>query len=538
MRTAKALTSLGIVAALLLSACGSSDGGNGNGSGQQDKTKNLADGGTFTVLSATDPGALVPFDNIQTPGVSLFKYLYNYLVAIDPQGQIVPELAESWTVEGATSTFKIKEGVTCSDGTPLTASTIVENFDYVKDPANKSVLIGVVLPSPNYTATADDATNTVTLEFDKPFGFLLQALALFPMVCGKGLEDPKSLSNSSSGSGPFVLSKATAGVEYELTKRDGYSWGPNGASTDEPGFPDKVIQKIVTDPSTTTNLLVSEDANTAVVNGPNGERLESSGFSTTQDLQGGIVMLFNEAEGRPTADPAVRKALIQGMDRAQLSKVVTQGLYNKPGVSMTPSTSACDDSAAVSAIPEFNADDAKKTLDDAGWAAGADGMRSKDGQELAVTVPYPSSNPGAAPASDLLATMWGELGVKVTQQPLDEAAFSATMFASGNFDVLGFTELAVPFQSILTGWLSGPPPPDGINTAHINTEGYTTNSQQAVATAGDEGCALWTKAAEALYESGDLIPISILPVRWFSRLATFDLSIGRIVPSSIRMHSE
>jgi peptide/nickel transport system substrate-binding protein len=467
----------------------------------------------------------------------MFKYLYDYLVAIDPAGQIVPELAESWIVEGAKATFKIKGGVTCSDGTPLTASTIAENFNYVKDPANKSVLIGVVLPSNEYTATADDSTNTFTLEFDKPFGFLLQALALFPMVCGEGLEDPKSLTNTSSGSGPFVLTKATAGVEYEMTKRDGYTWGPDGASTDEPGFPDKVIEKIVTDPSTTTNLLLSEEANTAVVNGPNGDRLKTGGFSTTQDLQGGIVMLFNEAEGRPTADPAVRKALIQGMDRAQLSKVVTQGLYDKPGVSMTPSTSACDDSAAVSAIPEFSTDDAKKTLDDAGWVPGSDGIRSKDGHQLAVTVPYPSSNPGAAPASDLLAQMWGDLGVKVSQQPLDEAAFSATMFASGNFDVLGFTELAVPFQSILTGWLSGPPPPDGINTAHINTEGYTTNSQQAVTTAGDAGCALWTKAAEALYESGDLIPVSILPVRWFSRLATFDLSIGRIVPSSIRMHT-
>jgi len=407
----------------------------------------------------------------------------------------------------------------------------------VKDPANKSVLIGVVLPSADFTATADDASNTFTLEFDKPFGFLLQALALFPIVCGEGLEDPKSLTEASSGSGPFVLTKSTAGVEYELTKRDGYTWGPNGASTDEPGFPDKVIQKIVTDPSTATNLLVSEEANTAVINGPNGERLKSGGFSTTQDLQGGIVMLFNEAEGRPTADPAVRKALIMGMDIAQLSKVVTQGLYDKPGVSMTPSTSACDDSAAVSAIPQTDVEGAKKVLDEAGWVAGADGTRAKDGKELAVTVPYPSSNPGAAPASDLLAEMWGELGATVTQQPLDEAAFSATMFASGNFDVLGFTELAVPFQSILTGWLSGPPPPEGINTAHINTEGYTTNSQQAVATAGEEGCALWTKAAEALYESGDLIPISILPVRWFSRLATFDLSIGRIVPSSIRMHS-
>ena len=399
------------------------------------------------------------------------------------------------------------------------------------------MLIGVVLPSANFTATADDASNTVTLEFDKPFGFLLQALALFPMVCGKGLEDPKSLSNSSSGSGPFVLSKATAGVEYELTKRDGYSWGPNGASTDEPGFPDKVIQKIVTDPSTTTNLLVSEDANTAVVNGPNGERLESSGFSTTQDLQGGIVMLFNEAEGRPTADPAVRKALIQGMDRAKLSKVVTQGLYDKPGVSMTPSTSACDDSAAVppSRSPTPMTPRRRSTTQAGRQEPTGCGPRTARARgDRAVPVLEPGGCAGQRPAGHDV----GRARSQGHPAAAGRAAFSATMFASGNFDVLGFTELAVPFQSILTGWLSGPPPPDGINTAHINTEGYTTNSQQAVATAGDEGCALWTKAAEALYESGDLIPISILPVRWFSRLATFDLSIGRIVPSSIRMHSE
>lgn len=533
MRAAKASISLGIVAALLLSACGSSGGGKEQGS-----NADLADGGTFTFLSANDPGALVPYDNIQTPGVSMFKFLYDYLVAIDPQGEIVPELAESWTVEGAKATFKIKSGVTCSDGTPLTASTVAANFNYVKDPANKSALVGVVLPSAEYTATADDSTNTFTLEFDEPFGFLLQALSLFPMVCGEGLEDPKSLTESSSGSGPFVLSKATAGVEYELTKRDDYTWGPNGASTDEPGFPDKVVQKIVKDPSTATNLLVSKDADTAVVNGPNGERLEKSGFTSAQDLQGGIVMFFNQAEGRPGSDPAVRKALIMGLDIPQLSSVVTQGLYDEAGVSLTPSTSACDDSAAASAVPGTDVDAANAMLDDAGWAVGADGIRSKDGQQLVLNAPYPSSNPGAAPASDLLAKMWGEVGAKVVQQPLDEAAFSATMFGSGNYDVMPFAEFAVPFQSILTGFLSGPSPPDGINTGHISTEGYTTNSAEAVATAGDEGCALWTNAAEALYESGDIIPISILPVRWFSRLATFDLSIGRIVPTSIRMHSE
>jgi peptide/nickel transport system substrate-binding protein len=525
-----------VAMAVLISACSSSGGGDKGK--KNDPNANLAKGGTFTDLSANDPGALVPYDNIQTPGVSMFKFLYDYLVAIDPKGKIVPELAESWTVDGAKSTFKLKSGVTCSDGSPVKASTIAANFNYVKDPAHKSVIVGVILPSNKFTATADDATNTFTLTFDKPFGFLLQAVSLFPMVCGKGLTDPASLKGTSSGSGPFVLKKATPGVEYLLEKRTGYTWGPNGASTDAQGFPDRIVHKIVSSQTTMTNLLVSKAANTAVINGPNGARLGSAGFATQQDLQGSIIMLFNEAPGRPTSDIAVRKALIMALDIPQLSSVVTQGLFTKAGYSLTPSRSACDDSAAVSAIPKHDVAAAKKLLDDAGWAVGSDGIRSKNGKKLTLTAPYQTTTAGDAPASDLLAATWKDLGAKVTQVPLDEAAFSGTMFSTGNYDVLPFSEFAVPFQSILTGFLSGPSPPDGINTAHISTPGYTTNIQQAVATPGDAGCALWTKAAEALYTNADIIPISILPVRWYSRLATFDLSIGRIVPSSIRMHTK
>src|SRR5438034_999456 len=100
-------------------------------------------------------------------------------------------------------------------------------------------------------------SNTFTFTYNKPFGFLLQAFALFPIVCGKGLKNPKSLAATSSGSGPFVLTKATPGVEYDFDKRPGYTWGPSGARTDAPGFPDHVVEKIVASQTTAANLLVS-----------------------------------------------------------------------------------------------------------------------------------------------------------------------------------------------------------------------------------------------------------------------------------------
>jgi hypothetical protein len=46
---------------------------------------------------------------------------------------------------------------------------------------------------------------------------------------------------------------------------------------------------------------------------------------------------------------------------------------------------------------------------------------------------------------------------------------------------------------------------------------------------------LWTAAAKGLYEHADIIPISIMPARYFMQKATFDLWIGRVNPTSIRL---
>src|SRR5215475_9640317 len=124
MRPAKMALAAVVATALLVTAgCSSNKGSSANSSGE------FASGGTFTLLAADDPGALNPFQNIQTPGVSMFKYLYSYLLSIDSSGKLVPELSTSWTVDGGTVTFKLKTGVTCSDGTPVTATTIADNFN-------------------------------------------------------------------------------------------------------------------------------------------------------------------------------------------------------------------------------------------------------------------------------------------------------------------------------------------------------------------------------------------------------------------------
>ena len=218
----------------------------------------------------------------------------------------------SWKTTGPTTVFTIRKGVTCSDGSPVTPSVIAEDFAYIKNPANGSPYIGVAVPSANFTYQADDAASTFTLTLAAPFGFLLQSLAFFPIVCGKGAQDPASLSESASGSGPYTLSQAVPNSHYTLALRKGYTWGPGGASTDVAGIPSKVVIDIISSETTEANELLSGTLNAAVINGPDRKRLTGSGFATQQAINGGIDLLFNETGAVPRR-PDVRKALTMTM---------------------------------------------------------------------------------------------------------------------------------------------------------------------------------------------------------------------------------
>ncbi|MEV7781153.1 ABC transporter substrate-binding protein [Kitasatospora sp. NPDC088351] len=62
------------------------------------------------------------------------------LVHSAADGSMAPGVAETWSVEGGTARFTLREGVTCEDGAPLTASDVAAEYHHIADPANKSPL--------------------------------------------------------------------------------------------------------------------------------------------------------------------------------------------------------------------------------------------------------------------------------------------------------------------------------------------------------------------------------------------------------------
>ena len=148
-----------------------------------------ADGGTFTMALKGDPGKLDPQSSASSALFTVNQLGYDNLVAVDAEsGEIQSQLATEWEVDGTTVTLTLAEGVTCSDGSDFTATTVADNIAYVGDPKNKSPFLGTFLPV-GATAKADDAAGTVTITLAEPAPFVLNGLASLPMVCDAGMQD-------------------------------------------------------------------------------------------------------------------------------------------------------------------------------------------------------------------------------------------------------------------------------------------------------------------------------------------------------------
>src|SRR5690606_24326246 len=93
-------------------------------------------GGTLIAGMQTDPVGLDPHITNATSTRNMLENVYDTLVMFDSSLQIVPALAESWTVseDGLTWTFDLRDGVTFHDGDLLQASDVVFSINRIKDP--------------------------------------------------------------------------------------------------------------------------------------------------------------------------------------------------------------------------------------------------------------------------------------------------------------------------------------------------------------------------------------------------------------------
>lgn len=194
-------------------------------------------GGTLVATLRAEPRSLNRLISVDRASQVVSLLTHARLVRINLASQEVePALAESWTIseDGRTYTFRLRDGITFSDGAPFTADDVAFTFGVVLDEKVGSPLAGALLVNGEPPVVSVVDPRTVTVAFGGPFAPALRVLDSIPIFPAHRLSKAhqsgafrKAWSVTTppaeiAGLGPFVLREYVAGQRVELARNERY----------------------------------------------------------------------------------------------------------------------------------------------------------------------------------------------------------------------------------------------------------------------------------------------------------------------------
>jgi peptide/nickel transport system substrate-binding protein len=375
-------------------------------------------GGTLVYLEQQAHTNLYPPAGGFYPNGGVLNQITDKLTYQNPKTlEIEPWLAESWKVnDNATEyTFKLRPGVTFSDGTPLDATVVAKNFD-TYGLGNKALKQPVSEVVNNYDRSEVIDPHTVKFYFKKPSPGFLQGTS----VIGSGIVSLSTLAlpfeqlgdaKKIIGSGPFVVSGETIGKTLDLKARDDYKWGPAKLHHQGRAYLDAIKFIVTGEDSVRIGALLAGQADfIRQIQAYDEQQVESQGFKIyapgTRGVNNSIVF---RPDNPLVADIKVRKALSLAVNRDEIIATIFSKNY--------PKATSILAASAIGYVPEtdklqYDPEKAKALLDEAGYKPGADGIREKDGRKLILTAYESIPQPQSRATLQLIAQQWAKIGVK------------------------------------------------------------------------------------------------------------------------------
>jgi peptide/nickel transport system substrate-binding protein len=500
LRRARILLSV-TAAILLLSACG---GGAATQEAQPAATEAAPQAAEPVVLRvgmSGSPDSLNPGNAWLTEATDLFELVYSTLIDIDFDGNYIPELAESWTVsdDGLTWTFYLAPDAKFSDGTPVTAEDVAFTLLAYRDWGDFGYWSGYATYFADAQAT-DDHTVVVTLT--EPIGNM-ESQVLYCYILPKhiwglfagDLDAAVAFANEEMvGSGPFRLAEYAQGEFYRLEAvKDHYGRPPvvDQVIVQTYANQDALVQALrageldmITElPSTVVPSLRSETTITVAAGASRGLRDYIFNLSSPETCpvdEGGI------CSGHPALrDRVVRQAMAHAVDKVQIIDVAELGLA-QPGLGLVPAALG-DFYASELQDYAFDIPLANQMLDEAGYLdTDKDGIRECPagmdcgGRQLDIVMQIPSDIAAGPREAELLAGLWGQIGIKMTPQVLEADTVTANCCPAFDFDMLMWGWGSDPDPSFILSILRSDEIPTGMSeTCYSNPEYDRLYAEQA-----------------------------------------------------------
>ena len=331
------------------------------------------------------------------------KLIFDGLMAVDTDNNLVPGLAESYEYDEANSTytFHIRDGVKWHDGEPFTAEDVKFTIEAIQDPNNASE------NAPDFEDVeeidvVDD--NTVTFKLSAPNSAFLQYMTM--PVMPKHLLEGEDMQESDFfrapvGTGVYKVESFDPDQAVVLVKNEDYYLGAANI--------DKIIFKIVPDDNTQAMQLTTGEIDMALLDPKNAANFDGKeGFvrhdMKTADYRG---ILYNFANEYWQENKDLIPAINYAIDR---QAIIDSVLLGQGMPAYGPLQINIYNNETVEHY-DFNQAKAKELLEAAGCTMGANGYYERDGKEIGFTISVMSGEQDRIDIAQAAAQQIREIGI-------------------------------------------------------------------------------------------------------------------------------
>ena len=332
-----------------------------------------------------DALTLDPHAQNEGPTTTLLDHIYEYLIDRDNDLVKIPGLAVDWQLNDDTTwEFKLREGVTFHNGSPLTADDVVFSINRAR--AETSDFRGYTSSIADVIAVDDYTVRIVTDGPDPILTDWLTGVYIMDREWAEehGVEQPQDFAageetfavRNANGTGPYRLVAREPDVRTVLERNPDY-WG----AADFPDMIDTLILTPIASAPTRVAALLSGELDfvldPAIQDLPRLDQAPDVSLQQTNEVRSIFLgwdtaspdSPWDDVEGRnPLADPRVRQALYQGIDVDAIQRVVMRGLSVPAGMVTSPGVFGYSED--LDARLPFDQDAARQALAEAGYPEG------------------------------------------------------------------------------------------------------------------------------------------------------------------------
>ncbi|MCL6477345.1 MAG: ABC transporter substrate-binding protein [Peptococcaceae bacterium] len=333
--------------------------------------------------------------------------------------ELEPWLAESWTnIDDKTWKIKIRDNVKFHNGKNLDGAAVKASLE-------RTIKMNARAPGLLDIASIEADGNEIIVKTNNPNPSFMTSLAdpFATIVDAAAAEEMgDKFKENPVLTGPFKLKEYVKDERVAVVRNEDY-WGEKAKLKD-------VIFKHI--PDANTRLMALQSGEIQVADKIPAEQMamleKNKDLKVLSESSVRVHMLIFNLKKPGLDDINVRKAISMAINRNDLAQKVMSGT-GIPAVGLFPPVFSFGGSGLKGY--DYNVEEAKKLLDEAGWKTGSDGIRQKGGKKLEYTFLSYKSRPELPVILETIQSQLKDIGIRIEIKSVES---TETVMKTGDFD--------------------------------------------------------------------------------------------------------